>query len=429
MLILITGGTGFIGRHLVAELLAAGHEVRLAARDSARASRLFPGAEVVPCDMNRDVSPADWLPRLAGVAAVVNCAGVLQGGRGRDIDAIHRRAPVALFEACVQAGVPRVVQVSALGAGPASGTAYGASKQAADEALLALPLEGVVVQPSLAYLPSGSYGGTSLFRALASCPFLLPVPGAGQQRFQPIAMADLTLALRRLIEAPQLVARRVAAVGPEAVTLLDLLQRWRRWLGFAPARVLHLPDGLVRLAGRVGDLFGDGPITTTALRMMRQDNVAAVAGFVEATGVEPRAMDPVFAAAPAHAQDRWHARLYLVRPLLRLLLALVWIATGLATLLQREAGAATLTSLGWPPDWSLPAAWAGGLWDLLLGGLLLAGWRRRAVLAAMGMTLLLYALALAILLPATWTSWLLPASLLLPFAALTAVQRLLENDR
>lgn len=109
MRILVTGATGFIGRHIAARLGAAGHRVVCCVRDVPRARRLFPDCECIPCDFNDDVAPDAWLPRLAGVDAVVNCVGILQSRRGQAMAAIHRDAPKALFDACAQARLRRVI--------------------------------------------------------------------------------------------------------------------------------------------------------------------------------------------------------------------------------------------------------------------------------------------------------------------------------
>lgn len=163
---------------------------------------MFPGQEALACDFNRDTEAACWRSRLEGVDAVINCAGILETRPGQSIEAIHSKAPKALFDACLAADVGRVIQISALGAEPMAGTAYASSKHEADLHLLRLALDGTVVRPSLAHAPAGSYGGTSLFRALAALPWLVPVVGRGDQAFQPIHMADLAEGVRRLVERP-----------------------------------------------------------------------------------------------------------------------------------------------------------------------------------------------------------------------------------
>src|SRR6266481_841295 len=113
MRILLTGANGFIGRYLRARLSTAGHDVVPALRNPVQTDALLPQPRSIAVDFNRDVTPQAWLPRLRGIDAVINCAGILQGGRGQSIAAIHEQAPKALFAACESAGVKRVIQISA----------------------------------------------------------------------------------------------------------------------------------------------------------------------------------------------------------------------------------------------------------------------------------------------------------------------------
>src|SRR5258708_26743983 len=184
MRVLLLGAGGFIGRELFAALTARGHRVVAAVRDPASAPP-FACEPAMAIDMNQDVEVAAWLPRLAGIDAVVNCAGVLQGTRSQSIDAIHRRSPIALFDACARVGVRRVVQISAISAERAAGTPYALTKLAAADHLRASGLDWAVVRPSLV-TARGAYGGSAALRAIAALPFAIPVPGDGTQRLQPI---------------------------------------------------------------------------------------------------------------------------------------------------------------------------------------------------------------------------------------------------
>src|SRR5512139_3756955 len=159
MRILVTGANGFIGRQIVAALRAAGHEAICAVRDG-NDNGAPAGTGTIVCDLSRDIAMADWLPRVQGLDAIVNCAGILRESRGQSFDAVHRAAPCALFDACIEAGVKRVVQIAALGNGV--DVPFVTSKHAADAYLMSLALDWVVVRPSVAYTTAGSYGGTSL---------------------------------------------------------------------------------------------------------------------------------------------------------------------------------------------------------------------------------------------------------------------------
>ena len=111
MHILLTGSTGFIGHTVAAALTRAGHTVHGGVSPRQRTAQPLQ----IPIDFARDTTPDAWLPRLAGIDAVVNAVGVLRDSSARPIDAVHQHTPVALFNACAQAGVRRVVHISALG--------------------------------------------------------------------------------------------------------------------------------------------------------------------------------------------------------------------------------------------------------------------------------------------------------------------------
>ena len=208
MRVLLTGANGFIGRYLLAALIEAGHDVVPAVRRVAETDRLLPRPASIRADFNRLTEPEDWAQHLAGIEAVINCVGILQGRPGQSVDAIHARAPIALFQACEAVGVRRVIQISAISAEPGAGTGYAATKHAADVYLAGTGLDWVILRPSLVYAQSAQ-GGTALFRAIAALPVLTPLPGDGRQQFQPIYMDDLTGAIIRILADPAVVLRHL----------------------------------------------------------------------------------------------------------------------------------------------------------------------------------------------------------------------------
>jgi hypothetical protein len=136
-----------------------------------------------------------------------------------------------------------------------------------------------------------------------------------------------------------------------------------------PGRRLPVPIALVRAAARIGDLYGAGPLRTTSVEQLLHGNAGDPAPFVAATGIRPRRMADVLRGRPAGAQDLWHARLFLLRPLLRFGLALFWIWTGLAALFWMPAveGDALFRAAGISGA-LLSSAWiACGIVDLGLG--------------------------------------------------------------
>ena len=435
MRVLVTGASGFIGAHIVGALLSAGHAVTGCARDVNFTRRRCPQAQWIACDFNKDLTKEVWLPRLEGIDAVINCAGILQGSAHQSIDRVHRRAPMALFDACRKAGVVRIVQISALGIDEAAGTAYAATKRACDDYLMSLQLDWIVVRPSLVYA-SGSYGGTSLMRGLAGVPFAIPLPGGGhEQRFQPIHMNDLAAGIARLVEPGAPNRKVLEATGPQTLSLREIVLAFRNWLGFKPAPVMPMPMALIRLAGRLGDILywasGRGSLNSTSIRQMSHGSLGDGERFAKAAGCAPRAMADALSQNPSHVQDRWHARLYFARPLLRITLALFWIASGLviAFATSRSQAEAILSTVGFG-NALLPAmVWAGAMADTGLGILLLVRWRVRLVGAAMLGLSLGYIVVLSYGVPEIWLHPLGALVKIGPLMAAILVMMVIEDDR
>ena len=424
MRILLTGANGFIGRYLLAHLLHAGHDVVPAVRDPDQTDKLLPRPSSLFADFNRDRDPAVWLPRLSEVDAVINCAGILQARPGQSIVAIHAESPKALFAACRQANVRRVIQISAISAEAAAGTAYALTKKSADDYLKTTDLDWIILRPSLVFA-SGAYGGTALFRALAALPFVIPIPGNGRQSFQPIHVDDLAGAVLRILATPSLCRVVIEPVGPDRLTLRELLEDLRRWLGYGRTVLVRVPLPLVRLAARIGDMFG-GPMNSTSIRQLEFGNVGDVQAFIGATGVAPRRWRDALLASPAQQEDRWHARLYFVRPLLRLSIATTWITSGVAGLMHAPIkAAARIANLG-VPTWLFTAACA---LDILVGLVVLSRWRSGAVAIAQLMIVGAYTAVLSVVQPDLWLAPLGPLLKNLPFVASVLALAAIEQNR
>ncbi|WP_114241405.1 NAD-dependent epimerase/dehydratase family protein [Dyella sp. C9] len=404
MRVLVTGAYGFIGAHIVAALVAADHEVVCAVR-GARLDSRFPGLRAVACDMSRDITVEDWLPRLAGIDAVVNCAGILREKDADSFETVHVRAPLALYKACVQAGVRRAVQISTLG--HADDGEFIASKHRGDDQLAALPIDACILRPSLVYSAHGSYGGTSLLRAMAALPGVIVVPReALSPCVQPIAAEDVGLAVVAALARPAGGAEILELVGPQAMGLADYLRRWRGWLGLRPARLWVVPTPLARAACWVGERLGQGPLGATMQRMLERGNLGAPGSLQrmhERLAFRPRTLERALAEAPSHVQDRWHARLYLTLPGLRLALAGLWLASGVVGWsLSADAVLASAQGGPLPAHATLWLARGTATLDLLLGVLCLLRWRPRWVLGGMLLMLAGYTLGIGTLWPAHW---------------------------
>lgn len=428
MKILLTGANGFIGRYLLAGLLAAGHEVVPAVRRPEEADRLLPVPCSIKVDFNRDTKVETWLPRVADFDAVINCAGVLQESRGQSIAAIHAAAPEALFEACRQRGVRRVIQISAISAEAAAGTAYALTKRAADHFLQASDLDWIVLRPSLVYA-RGAYGGTALLRALAALPCAIPVIGRGEQKFQPIHIDDLVATVIALLARPELSRQTIDPVGPDVLDMRQILIDLRHWLGFAQARVIAIPPAFIRPLALLGDIAG-GTINSTALRQIEHGNTGNREAFERATGIKPRRWQDALLAEPAQPQDRLQARTYFLRPVLRLALALLWIGSGIVGLLQpAETVRAIGAALGLAGSTTLTMAGVFSLLDIAIGGAVLFR-KRPGLLAAIQLAVVLaYTVALTCAKPSLWLDPFGPLLKNVPILAAILLNAALERER
>lgn len=404
MKVLVTGAYGFIGAHVVGALLRAGHEPVAAVRAS-RVGSALPGVESVDCDFARDTAAATWLPRLQGIDAVVNCAGILRETGAATFESVHETVPAALFDACRQAGVKRIVQVSALG-DPADGE-FIASKHRGDARLLACGVDAVVLRPSLVYSTRGSYGGTTLLRGLAALPWIA-LPGKGEQRVQPLDAEDLAAVVVAALQRDDAVGRIFELGGPQVLTLRQYLALWRRWLGLGAARFIALPLPLARMGAWLGEKFGQGSLGLTMWRMLERGNVTSPdqnEHAQAALGWEPAAMADALTRGSASSADRWQARCVFLKPLLNVMLALVFIASGLVGFALPPEQVAALfsgTASPFPAAWAPLLAWSGSVADIVLGLWLLSGWKPRAALAAMALLVLGYSVFIGVLLPGAW---------------------------
>ena len=282
MHILLTGSTGFIGHTLKAALEGAGHTVRGGVSPRNKAPR----PDQVPMDFAHDTQADTWLARLQGIDAVVNAVGVLRDTPARPIDAVHRDTPIALFDACAQAGVQRVVQISALGIEGGSSTRYAQTKLATEAHLKSLAaqhkLRPAILRPSVVYGKGGD--SSALFMNLARLPVALFPGPMLTARVQPVSVHDLAAAIVALLGPAIATQGIVECAGPEALTMGDFIASLRQQLGHGKAHVLRLPDPLTQLSARLGDAVPSVPWCTETLTMLGSDNVGNPAVFEQLLG-------------------------------------------------------------------------------------------------------------------------------------------------
>jgi uncharacterized protein YbjT (DUF2867 family) len=293
--ILVIGGSGFIGRHLVAKLAAEGRHVRVPTRRMERAKHLIPlpGVEVLEADIH---APGIAAGLLQGMDAVVNLVGILHGAEGgpqwgRAFDRAHVQLPRQLGEAAVAAGVRRMVHMSALGVSEHPEhplpSRYLRSKAAGEAALRAIDgLQCTMLRPSVVYGADDAF--INLFARIQRTLPVVALAGA-QARLAPIWVEDVTQAAIHLLDAPQAIGRAFELAGPEIFTLQELVELAGLWSGH-PRPVIALPDLLARpMAGLMEWMPGEPLMSRDNLDSLKLDNVPS--GPIDALcGIVPRSL-------------------------------------------------------------------------------------------------------------------------------------------
>jgi uncharacterized protein YbjT (DUF2867 family) len=265
MRITVTGASGYVGRAVQGALLERGHEVIAVSRHGAAVE----GAHGVAADVLRD----PLRPLLVGQDAVIHLVGIIREdpSKGVTFPALHVTATERVLEACLAEGVSRYVHMSALGAAGSGVSRYFETKRRAEEVVRRLMPDAVIVRPSLVF-----GGGAEFFRTLANLARnpVVPVPGDGHTRFDPVFRGDLATALAAMAEDPEAAGATFEIGGPKRMTLDEMID-WVARLNGRPVPVpkMHVPTALMRPLVGIGERWRGFPVTTDQLAMLNVDNI------------------------------------------------------------------------------------------------------------------------------------------------------------
>jgi len=312
--VVVFGGTGFIGAHLVARLSAEGARVIVPTRRYERAKHLIPlpRVEVIETDINDDTT----LRRMvAGRDAAINLVGLLHSRRGSpygpDFKRAHVDLPRRIVAACAQEGVPRYLHMSALGAAADGPSMYLRSK--ADGELAARSQPGVaatIFRPSVVFGPEDNFLNT--FAHLQKFLPFVPLPGADAD-FQPVYVGDVAQAFVNALTNPRTRHQVYDLGGPQIYSLAELVRLVGVW-SHHKRPVFRVPDALGRLQALFFEMLPGMPmLTRDNLDSMKVDNVvdpAIQATTAAALGIRLTALEAVAPhyLAPAERFDEFRAR-------------------------------------------------------------------------------------------------------------------------
>jgi len=287
----VFGGTGFLGRRVVRRLREAGFAVRFAARHPERGRSLFadgePGIASIRADINEESAVA---AAIAGSYAVVNAVS-LYVERGKDtFRSVHVEAAARVARSAAEAGVPRLVHVSGIGADAGSPSAYIRSRGEGEAAVLRAFAAAILIRPAVMFGPDDAFVAPllSMLRWLPAFPLF----GTGGTRLQPVYVEDIGEAVARIMRLPA-TERVYELAGPQVYDYRSLLLLLGKSLG-RERLLLPVPFALWKIIGTIGQLLPAPPITRSQVELMECDNIASpgVPGFAN-LGMTPRSLEEI----------------------------------------------------------------------------------------------------------------------------------------
>lgn len=389
MNILLVGASGFVGRHLLRALQQAGHRVIATCREPREQN--WPGVEWRSLDLGLLAADPECFDFPGSVDLLINAAGLLSVDTA-ELSRVQDHGTRALFDLAARRSV-RVLQISALGASAQSDVPFLASKGAADDYLLGIGMNSVVLRPSLVL---GEGGASSAWLAGLSPWPLIPLLDL-KAYLQPVHIDDLVGAVLALLRRWPGESRVLPLVGPESMRLSQVIDHLRAAQGRGAGRYVQAP--LLGLGGWLGDRLGWRALNRQSVSLARQDNVADPEVLASVCG---------FSAAPLFSRlQGWPTAAVssqrTIRPLMLAVLVLIWLGTAAVCLGPGyDWGLRILAEAGVQGTWATLAVIAGALCDGALGvGLLFARWRRSALM----LQLLLmsgYTVCISLVLPHYW---------------------------
>ena len=284
--VLVTGGTGFLGRHVCRALITRGFLPRLLVRvgsegripeDVRRACRVTPG----------DVTNREFVENAAqSTKAIVHLAGIIREYPGRDItfDTVHVEATRNAVLAARLWGIPRLVHVSALGAKAGGPGNYFDSKGKAEEIVRRSGLSWTIFRPSGIFGPGDQFI-SELVRAVRRAPFL-PVPGDGEFLLQPVFVGDVVKGIVDCLTGSGAERRAFDVGGPERFTYNELIDRIAT-AAQVRIRKVHIPVPRLRRSVRFLSRFEKFPLTPDMLDVLLAGNTCDGGPYFSAFGLEP----------------------------------------------------------------------------------------------------------------------------------------------
>jgi NADH dehydrogenase len=282
-MILVVGGTGFVGSHLIQRLRKDGVPVRAVVRSPRKAQALNDlGVEVVPGDI---ADKASLEAAAAGVERIIHLVGIIQEAPGVTFRGVHVEGTRNLIEAAKKAGVRHFFYQSALGTRPGAKSEYHKTKWEAEELVRASGIPFTILRPSLIYGPGDQF--TLRLSEMLKISPVMPVIGTGRSKIQPIYIDDVVTCIAKAVANDGFLNEIYEIGGPEQLTYEEVTGAIAGAMGIRRPMV-HVPLFFIRPMARLLEtVLPKPPVTTDQLIMLQEDNVCGMQDIREAFGVEP----------------------------------------------------------------------------------------------------------------------------------------------
>jgi NADH dehydrogenase len=279
-MILVTGGTGFVGSHIVKRLALEKIKSRCLVRKGSNVKRLEElGIELAYGDLTDKES---LKKALEGVETVVHLIGIIVERKGVTFEIIHTQGTRALVDACKDAGVKRFIYVSALGARENARSRYHITKWEAEQAIIKSGMEYVILRPSIMIGEGGEF--INMLSGIIQNAPVIPVIGA-KSRLQPIYVENTADCVLRSLADPKIANRIFEIGGPEQMTYRELYLTLADVLGIKKP-IVEIPVWLVWPAVYILERVMEKPtLTTQQLMMLQEDNICDIREMQEAFGL------------------------------------------------------------------------------------------------------------------------------------------------
>jgi len=292
--IFLTGGSGFVGSHVLPALLAAGHDVVALARTPKAAATIAERNATYAARLTTRIgdvtNPASIPAALVGCDAIVHLVAIPRDwNNGADLLRINTAGTEAMIAAASAAGITRFVHLGALGVQDREDLHYAKSKARAERAVRESSLDWTIIKPSLIW--GERDGFFNIVAALVKIPApAVPVPGNGKSRFQPVWVGDVARAIVQALGDPKSARRSFELGGPRYWTYTEITQEVARALGKRRI-VVPMPVPLIRLVAGVSEAVRlPFPVATDQLRQLALDNIGATDAVERELGFVPQDM-------------------------------------------------------------------------------------------------------------------------------------------